>query len=399
MKDKMLKGNRILALAISDSEEFNYLTLVGFIILKDKIRKEAYKGIELIKKSGVQVIMVTGDAMETAVSVARELKIINGEEDIALTSEEFNKLSDEEVKSKLKHLKVLSRSLPQDKNRLVKIALEEDLVVGMTGDGVNDAPALKRASVGFSMGSGTEIAKEVSDIVILDNNIMSISTAILYGRTIFKSIRKFIIFQLSVNCCAVLLSIIGPFIGILSPITVIQVLWVNMVMDTFAGLAFSFEPALIEYMYEEPKKKNESIINKYMINQIINDGIFSMLICIWFLKSNIIHSIYRYSIDNKYVLTAFFGLFIFIDIFNAFNSRTHRINTFSGLLKNKIFLMVFIFITIVQVLLIYFGGEIFRTTGLTIYEFEIMIIVAFSVIPFDIARKIILKKKGIDMGV
>ena len=399
MKDKMLKGNRILALAISDSEEFNYLTLVGFIILKDKIRKEAYKGIELIKKSGVQVVMVTGDAMETAVSVARELKIINGEEDIALTSEEFNKLSDEEVKSKLKHLKVLSRSLPQDKNRLVKIALEEDLVVGMTGDGVNDAPALKRASVGFSMGSGTEIAKEVSDIVILDNNIMSISTAILYGRTIFKSIRKFIIFQLSVNCCAVLLSIIGPFIGILSPITVIQVLWVNMVMDTFAGLAFSFEPALIEYMYEEPKKKNESIINKYMINQIINDGIFSMLICIWFLKSNIIHSIYRYSIDNKYVLTAFFGLFIFIDIFNAFNSRTHRINTFSGLLKNKIFLMVFIFITIVQVLLIYFGGEIFRTTGLTIYEFEIMIIVAFSVIPFDIARKIILKKKGIDMGV
>ena len=399
VKDKMSIGYRVLALAISNSEKFTDLTLVGFILLKDKIRKEAYKGIELIKKSGVQVVMVTGDAKETAISVAKELNIINGKNDIVLTSDDLNRMSDEEVKKILKNLKVLSRSLPQDKNRLVKIALEEDLVVGMTGDGVNDAPALKRASVGFSMGSGTEISKEVSDIVILDNNILSISCAILYGRTIFKSIRKFIIFQLSVNCCAVLLSIIGPFIGILSPITVIQVLWVNMVMDTFAGLAFSFEPALIEYMNELPKNKNESIINKYMVNQIIFDGLFSMLICIWFLKSNVIHNIYRYSIDNRYLLTAFFGLFIFIDIFIAFNSRTHRINTFSGLLKNKIFLIVFAFITIIQILLIYYGGEIFRTTGLTLYEFEIMIFVAFSVIPFDIIRKIILKKKGIDMGV
>ena len=399
LKDKMNDGIRVLALAISDNDKFDSLTLVGFILLRDNIRKESYEGINLIKKAGIQVVMVTGDAKETAMSVGKELGIISNSKDIILTSEEFNRLSDDEIKELLSRIKILCRSLPQDKNRLVNIALEENLVVGMTGDGVNDAPALKRASVGFSMGSGTEIAKEVSDIVILDNNIMSISSAILYGRTIFKSIRKFIIFQLSVNCCAVFLSVIGPFIGILSPITVIQVLWVNMVMDTFAGLAFSFEPALIEYMNELPKSKNDRIINKYMINQIMCDGLFSMLICIWFLKSKIIYNIFRYSPDNKYILTAFFGLFIFIDIFNAFNSRTHRINTFSGLIKNKIFLVVFIFITIVQILLIYFGGNLFRTTGLTIYEFEIMIIVAFSVIPFDIIRKTILKKKGIDMGV
>ena len=163
-----------------------------------------------------------------------------------------------------------------------------------------------------------------------------------------------------------------------------------MVMDTFAGLAFSFEPALIEYMNEPPKNKNTSIINAYMINQILFDGLFSMIISVWFLKSNFINEIYRTNISDKYLMTAFFGLFIFIDIFNAFNSRTSSINTFKGLFKNKIFIFIFTFITIVQICLIYFGGELFRTTGLTIYEFEIMIISASLIIPFDIIRKVIL---------
>ena len=389
--NKTKNGFRVLCLAMGDED----LTLIGFLLLKDNIRKEALSGINSIKSAGIQIVMVTGDHKNTATSIAKELNIINSDKDIVLTSEEFSKMNDEEVKRILPNLKVLSRSLPQDKNRLVSIALEKNMVVGMTGDGVNDAPALKKASVGFSMGSGTEIAKETSDIVIIDNNIKSISTAILYGRTIFKSIRKFVVFQLSVNCCAVLLSIIGPFIGILSPITVVQVLWVNMVMDTFAGLAFSFEPALTEYMSERPKQKNEKIINKYMINQILFDGIYSMILCIWFLKSPFISSIYR---GNDYLMTAFFGLFIFIDIFNAFNARTHRINTFANIIKNKVFLFIFLFITIVQIILIYYGGEIFRTTGLTIYEFEVMIIIAFSVIPADIIRKIILKKKRSKMG-
>ncbi len=395
IESKTELGERILALAISNDDKDN-LTLIGFICLKDNIRKEAYDGIELIKKAGIQVVMVTGDHKNTAKSIAKSLKIVENPDDIIMTSDEFNNYSDNEIRKLLPRLKVLSRCLPKDKNRLVKIAQDNNLIVGMTGDGVNDAPALKKASVGFSMGSGTEIAKETSDIVIIDNNIKSIADAILYGRTIFKSIRKFVIFQLSVNCCAVLLSIIGPFIGILSPITVIQVLWVNMVMDTFAGLAFSFEPALIEYMNEKPKSKNEKIINSYMINQIVFNGLYSMLLCIWFLKSPLIFSIYR---SKDYLMTAFFGLFIFIDIFDAFNSRTQRINTFAGILKNKVFLLIFLFITIVQILLIYFGGELFRTTGLSFYEFEIMIIVAFSVIPFDIIRKIIINKKNLDRSI
>ena len=396
IKDRTKSGIRVLAVSMKNND--NYHIFIGLILLKDNIRKESYEAIKTIKNAGIQVVMVTGDALETATSVANELGLLEGEDNLILTSEEFNNMSDEYIKSNLSRIRVLSRSLPEDKNRLVRLSMENGLVSGMTGDGVNDAPALKRASVGFSMGSGTEIAKETSDIVILDNNINSICTAILYGRAIYKSIRKFIIFQLSVNCCAVLLSIIGPFLGILSPITVVQVLWVNMVMDTFAGLAFSFEPALKEYMNN--KQENSSkIINNYMKNQIFCDGIYSMLICIWFLKSKFISSIYRYDINDKYLMTAFFGLFIFIDIFIAFNSRTHRINTFSDLYKNKIFLIIFIIISIIQITLIYYGGELFRTTGLTLYEFEIMILVSFSVIPFDIIRKIILKRKRVKMGV
>lgn len=391
---KTNEGVRALALAYKEKDSTSYI-LLGFVFLKDNIRKEAYEGIKKIKNAGIQVVMVTGDAKNTAVSIAKELRIITKPTDKVLTSDEFNNMTDEEVKTILPNLRVLSRSLPQDKNRLVKLAQELDLIVGMTGDGINDAPALKRADVGFGMGSGTEIAKETSDIVIIDNNILSISVAILYGRTIFKSIRKFIIFQLSVNICAVLLSIIGPFIGILSPITIIQMLWINMVMDTLAGLAFSYEPALDEYMEEPPKKRNEKIINKYMTNQILFNGLYGAILCIWFLKSKFISSIYRIDPSNKYLLTAFFGLFIFIAIFNAFNARTYRLNILSNILKNKVFIAIITFIAIVQIILIYYGGEVFRTTGLTIYEFEIMIVLAFSIIPFDIIRKIILKKNKI----
>lgn len=396
INDKTLEGERVLALAINNDDEFRNLTLLGFIFLKDNIRKEAFKGVELIKNAGVQVCMVTGDSKETAVSIAKDLKIIDSTDDIILTSEEFNNMNDEEIKKIIPKLKVLSRCLPQDKNKLVRLSQEMNLICGMTGDGVNDAPALKKADVGFSLGSGTEVAKETSDIVILDNNILSISSAILYGRTIFKSIRKFIIFQLSVNFSAVFLNIIGPFIGVLNPVTIIQILWINMVMDTLAGFAFSYEPALIEYMMEKPKKREEKIINKYMINQILCNGIYTSLLCVWFLKSPLIGKIYQTDVSDKYLLTAFFGLFIFITIFNAFNARTYRINTFSNLLKNKVFIGIIFFIGIVQILLIYFGGTLFRTTGLSIYEFEIMIILSFSIIPFDFIRKIILKKKGIE---
>ena len=392
------KGNRIIMLATSSNMEptnFNNLVLVGFLIIKDDIRPNVKEGIELVKSAHINTIMITGDNINTATNIASEIGLYN-KSDIALTGEELNKLSDDELKRMMPKIKVIARTLPHDKSRLVRVCQEMNLVVGMTGDGVNDAPALKRADVGFSMGSGTEVAKEASDIVIMDNNFLSISKAILYGRTIFKSIRKFIILQLTINMCALLLSIIGPFIGVSSPVTVIQMLWINMVMDTLAGIAFAFEPPLKEYMYELPKKKNEKIINKYMITQIIGSGVLASLLCFIFLKLPIFMSIYN---NKETLFTAFFGLFIFIDIYNSFNSRTHHLNILFNIDKNKVFIVVMIFIVIVQILMIYYGGNIFRTNGLTIKQLLITILYASLVIPIDILRKILLKRRNLNNGV
>ena len=395
IKNKTSNGIRAILLAYNDNyhyEELNRLTLIAILYLKDEVRKEAIDGIELVKSAGIQTVMITGDSKETALSVAKEINLITSEDDIAITSKELEVLSDEEVKKILPNLRVVARSLPQDKSRLVRISEELGLVTGMTGDGVNDAPALKKADVGFAMGSGSEVCKEASDIVILDDNFLSITKAILFGRTIFKSIRKFIIFQLTINLCAVSLSIVGPFIGVETPVTIVQMLWINMIMDTLAGIAFSYEPPLKSYMYEKPKKKEEAIINKYMYGEILFTGIYSSLLCLIFLTSNSLKSLYRYDPNDKYFMTAFFALFIFMGIFNSFNARTTRINILSNITKNKAFLIVTLIIIIVQLYLIYYGGELFRAFGLTLKEIQITILLAATVIPIDWIRKIIIKR-------
>ena len=385
------KGIRVLMIAVKEDSDFAFLSL---LFIKDELREEVREGIEIVKKAGIKTVMITGDNKETAKSIAIDAGIIDNSKDNIISSSELNNMSDEKVKKILPNLKVVARALPTDKSRLVRLSQELGLVVGMTGDGVNDAPALKKCDVGFSMGSGTEVAKEASEIILLDNNFNSIVKAISYGRTIFKSIRKFIIFQLTVNICAVLLSIVGPFIGVTTPVTVIQMLWVNMVMDTLAGIAFSYEPPLLEYMEEPPKKRDEKILNDYMIHEIVFASIYSFLLCVFFLKSPFIHSFFRSGKDDIYFMSAFFGLFIFMMIFNSFNARTSRLNIFANLLSNKVFLGITIFIVIVQVILIYYGGELFRTTSLSLKEIEIMLICAFSVIPVEFFRKLYLKRKG-----
>lgn len=403
-KDLILKGDnytkrgyRVLALGVSNSSD-SY-TFLGFILIKDEIRKESIEGIKMVTEAGIETVMITGDNKLTATSIAKEVGLIKSDNDLVITSEELNKMSDEKVKKIIPNLRVVARSLPEDKKRLVNLSQELGLVVGMTGDGVNDAPALKRADVGFSMGSGTEVAKEVSDIVILDDNFLSIAKTILFGRTIFKSIRKFIIFQLTINITTVFLSVIGPLIGITSPLAAIQMLWINMVMDTLAGIAYAYEPPIKEYMKEKPKKRDEKIMNSYMINEILVTGIYMSLLCMFFLKSDFIRSLYRIGNQDKYLMTAFFGLFIFMSVFNAFNARSYRLNILANVSKNKVFLSVILFIIIVQLSLIYFGGSIFRTTGLTLFELNITILLAFTVIPFDFIRKLILKKTSKSIGV
>ena len=383
----MHKGYRVISLCYKNKSN-NNVVYVGSVLLKDEIRKDAKEGIKLIKSSGVKMLMVTGDSLDTALFISKELNLLS-DDDIYLTSSDLSLMSDDEIKSKINKIKVVARAKPHDKSRLVKIIKEMNLVVGMTGDGINDAAALKKCDVGFAMGSGTDVAKEASDIVILDDNINSISMAILFGRTIFKNIRKFIIFQLTMNICAMSLSIIGPFIGISTPVTVMQMLWINMIMDTLAGLAFAYEEPLLSYMDEKPKSKNEPIINKYMYEEIVFTGLYSSLLCILFLKIPFVKSLIRYDVNDKYFLTAFFALFVFMGIFNAFNTRTNRYNLFYRIKNNKVFLIIFMLVAIMQIYFIYYGGTIFRTYGLNLKELLIVLGLAFSVVPVDLFRKFI----------
>lgn len=406
-KDKILNyvnskadsGLRAIALAVSQSiyptDSIRRNILLGVIFLKDDIRPEAKDGVSLIKSAGINIVMVTGDSKETAISIAKEVGIITSNNDIILSSSDLEKLSDSELKKIIPNLKVVSRALPEDKKRLVMLSKELGLVTGMTGDGVNDSIALKKADVSFAMGSGTEVSKEASDIVIIDDNILSISRAILYGRTTFKNIRKFIIFQLTVNISAIMLALIGPFIGVPTPITVLQMLWINMVMDTLAGLAFSYEVPRIEYMKEPPKKKEENIINKYMFNEIITTSMYTLIISLLFLKLPFI----KYIISSDHLMTAFFSLFIFIAVFNSFNARTHRLNILAHLKENKVFILIIIFIIIVQIIIIYSGITLFQTKPLYIKELIFILVLSLSIIPFDFLRKYISKKLRGDFGV
>ncbi|MBR4104030.1 MAG: calcium-translocating P-type ATPase, PMCA-type [Thermoguttaceae bacterium] len=273
--DQAARSMRLLAVAKADGENDEVpLTLVGVIGIRDAVRKEAAEAIAVAQNAGIQVVMITGDRKETAVAIAKESGLLRADDEVALTSAELGAKSDDEVKALLPKLRVVARALPSDKSRLVTLAQELNLVVGMTGDGVNDSPALKKADVGFAMGSGTEVAKEAGEITILDDNFKSIAKAILYGRTIFKSIRKFLIFQLTVNVAAVLTCFLGPMFGVNVVLTVVQLLLVNLVMDTLAALAFGAEPALLEYMKEKPIPRSESVVTKPMLAQIVIGALF-----------------------------------------------------------------------------------------------------------------------------
>jgi len=384
------EGVRLLAICEGADFSQGNLTLVGFLGIRDEVRPEARRAIHEVMGAGVQVVMVTGDNRETAVSVATALRLIApGEDHRVLTSQSLNLLTDAEVKKRLPEIRVIARALPSDKGRLVRLSQELGLVAGMTGDGINDAPALKKADVGFAMGDGTEIAKEASDIVIMDNNFASIVKSILYGRTIFKSIRKFLIFQLTINLCAVGISVIGPFIGVSSPVTIIQMLWINMIMDTLAGLAYAGEAPLPEYMRERPKKRTEPIINRYMFNQIITMGAYTTFLSLIFFKLPFFAAQFRN--DQRYIMTAFFAMFIFAGVFNSLNARTNRINLLSHIEHNKAFIGVMLAVVAMQVLLIYYGGAVFRTTGLRFGELTLVVALASTVVLVDLGRKVLLR--------
>ena len=338
--------------------------------------------------------MITGDAKETASSIAEECHIYNPSHGhIVLSSDEMRKMSDDEIKAIIPKLRVVARALPQDKTRLVRLSQELDLVVGMTGDGINDAPSLKLSDVGFAMGSGADIAKSASDIVILDNSLLAISKTVLYGRTIFKSIRKFISFQLVMNLCACGVSLVGQFVGIDTPITIIQMLWINIIMDTLGGLAFAGEAPLHYYMNEKPKSRVEPILTIEMLKRILFTGGYTLILSILFLTSPVIKNMYGGSAPTEKFYTAFYALFVFSGIFNCFTSRCERIWLFSNIEKNKMFVLIMTFICLIQCLMIYFGGAVFRCVPLRYYELSFAILLSSTVVPFEMIRRLFIKLK------
>ena len=386
------RSMRLLAVAKADGDSDDAdLTLICVISIRDNVRKEAADAIKEVQNAGIQVVMVTGDRKETAVAIAKEAGLLSTNEDIALTSAEMADKSDEELKAILPHLRVVSRALPTDKSRLVRIAQELNLVVGMTGDGVNDSPALKKADVGFAMGSGTEVAKEAGDITILDDNFSSIRKAILYGRTMFKSIRKFLIFQLTVNVAAVLTCFLGPLMGENVILTVIQLLMINLAMDTLAAIAFGSEPALDEYMKDKPIPRSASIISKEMLIEILIGAMYITFICLGILFVQPIHNLFG-DVDLTYLKSAVFAVFMMAITFNGFNARTSHINPFEGLGRNKTFIWVMLSVFALQFVFVTFGGEVLSVESLSVTGWLTCIVLAFLIIPIDMIRKAIMHK-------
>ena len=387
------RSMRLLAVAKAEGERDDAgLTLVCVLSIRDNVRKEAVEAIREVQNAGIQVVMVTGDRKETAVAIAKEAGLLTSKDDVALTSAEMAEKSDDELKAILPHLRVVSRALPTDKSRLVRLAQELDLVVGMTGDGVNDSPALKKADVGFAMGSGTEVAKEAGDITILDDNFSSIEKAILYGRTMFKSIRKFLIFQLTVNVAAVLTCFIAPMLGENVVLTVIQLLLINLAMDTLAAIAFGSEPALQEYMKEKPIPRNASIVSKEMLVEIIISAAYITVICLGILFIPPIRGLFG-DVDQTYLKSALFATFMMAITFNGFNARTSHLNPFEGLGRNRNFLLVMFSIFALQFVFVTFGGEVLSVEALSPMGWVTCVILAFLVIPIDMVRKAVMGQK------
>ena len=391
------RAMRVLAFGYSarpfqKSEINEDVVLIGFAAIRDDVRPEAREAITEVQEAGVQVVMVTGDRRETAVAIAREAGLLRADSDLVLTSSDLAQMNDAEVQRVLPQLRVIARALPTDKSRIVRLSQTMNLVVGMTGDGVNDSPALRRADVGFAMGSGTEAARDAGDIVILDDNFRSIKDAILYGRTIYNSIRKFIVFQLTINVAAVMISFAAPLLGMETPLSITQFLWINLVMDTLAALAFGGEPALRRFMDEKPKQRDESIISKYMVSSIGVGSLWCFALSLYFLMSGAAHAYFRPDEANHYLLTGYFAFFIFMAVFNAFNARTDSKNLFDNISHNPGFLRVMGLIVVIQVAMTYLGGEILHCYGLTLTEWAFVLGMAVTIVPIDLLRKMVAGK-------
>lgn len=423
LSDMQRIGRRTLAFAEQDIVDDcqSPLIFIGFVGMADPIREDVRDAVQTCHKAGVNIIMVTGDVALTAKEVAIETGIIEKSETTqVLTGVEFEKMSDEHIKANvLPTLKVLSRARPADKARLVTLLQEIGQVVAVTGDGTNDAPALKKAQVGLSMGDGTSRAKEASDITIIDNSFASINTAILWGRSLYQNIKRFIMFQMTINICACLIVLFGAFIGLDSPLNVTQMLWVNLIMDTFAAMALSSLPPDSRVMSVPPRKRNSHIIDGNMIKSILGVGIlfFIFLFGLWQLlwHTDIRHvtdligrevwniyisSFFDFSRSkphlSQYELGVFFTFFVLLQFWNLFNAR--YFNTGRSLMQDIVdiirnpahftkhysigFLMIVFIILLGQIIIVNVFGEMFGVSALSFNDWLWILIYTSPILIF-----------------
>lgn len=399
------KAMRVLAFGYSEKElvedEINDdLVIIGFVGVRDDVRLKAKQAIAEVLNAGIQVIMITGDRLETAIAIAKDAGLLKENTDKALSSAQLAQMTDDEIKEIIPKIRVIARALPTDKSRMVRLCQEMNLVVGMTGDGVNDSPALKRADVGFAMGSGTEAAKEAGDIVILDDNFNSIKNAILYGRTIYHNILKFCKFQLTINVTAVLVSAIAPFFGVEEPLKITHLLFVNLVMDSLGAMMLGNEPAMDKYMTEKPRRRDESIVSPNMMGQILIMAVWLTIISLVYLKHPFFISLFE---NDAQRMTGYFVLFIISALFNGFNVRDDGFGIFKGLDENKDFLKVFFTIILVQAVIVNtplvpvevfkWIGQMFSCEPFGIVGWVAVVLLGATMIPVDLVRKAITGQK------
>ena len=379
-----------------------HLTFLGVTAIADPVRKEVPEAVAECLNAGIKVKIVTGDTPATAREIARQISLWkpeDGDRNI-ITGTEFANLSDKELLERIPDLKVIARARPMDKERLVKLLQSQDEVVAVTGDGTNDAPALNAAQVGLSMGDGTSVAKEASDITIIDNSFGSITKAVLWGRSLYRNIQKFILFQMTINVAACLIVLLGAFLGTESPLTVTQMLWVNLIMDTFAALALASLPPDERVMRDKPRHLNDNIVTRAMGKGIIGTGIAFVLLLfglLQYFKHVDVTSIAQFDLGlflanffnfspvheglTRYELTLFFSIFVFLQFWNMFNAKAfgNVQSAFSRLNTCKGFLWVTLIILAGQILIVSVGGALFSVTPLQPMDW-IYIFVATSIV-------------------
>ena len=371
------------------------LTFQGIVAISDPVRSDAPEAVKACINAGIGVTIVTGDTPGTAKEIGRQIGLWqeNESETHHLTGAEFAVLSDESLLERILSLKILSRARPMDKQRLVQLLQQKNQVVAVTGDGTNDAPALNVAQVGLSMGDGTSVAKEASDITILDNSFTSISRAVMWGRSLYQNIQRFILFQLTINVAACLIVLIGAFLGTESPLTVTQMLWVNLIMDTFAAMALASLPPNEKVMLDKPRKTTDHIISRPMAKNILSVGLLFVVLLfglVQYFKHADITSLTQFSISDfgrsffdfssgnglsPYELSLFFTIFVMLQFWNMFNAKSFMAgqSALASLAQCKGFLFIALVILLGQGLIVTIGGEMFNVTALKLVDWGIII--------------------------